>query len=95
MRDDSRYPPIPTNLLLDKRAGQIMAFMAAEPDELLSTQAVADYLGVSCQWLAVGRMRGYGPPFHKVSYRSVRYRRDELLRWLESRRAHRLQDAAD
>ena len=53
--------------------------------EYLNTQQVAAYLGVSHQWLEIGRSKGYGPPFIKAGYGSggiVRYKRSEIDRWM-------------
>jgi excisionase family DNA binding protein len=59
-------------------------------DELLTRQQVADYLKVQrCtleQWASTGREDG--PPYIKVG-RLVRYRREDLDRWLDSRREGR------
>ena len=38
-----------------------------------------------CPDLRVGRHKGYGPPFIKLSPRQVRYRRDAVLAWLQER----------
>jgi predicted site-specific integrase-resolvase len=48
---------------------------------LLTTVAAAEYLGVAPQTLAVWRIRGTGPVFLRVR-RIVRYRREDLDRWL-------------
>ena len=34
--------------------------------EYLTTREAAAYLGVSRQWLDIGRTKGYGPPFIKA-----------------------------
>ena len=72
---------------LDKRAGQLLA--EGDPregdDDLLETREVADWIGVSYEWLCIGRHRGFGPPFIKVSSRRVRYRRGDVRDWLRSR----------
>lgn len=53
--------------------------------ELLDDKAAAELLGVSPGTLAVWRCTGrYRLPFLKVG-RKVRYRRADLLAWLESR----------
>ncbi|HUS96770.1 MAG TPA: helix-turn-helix domain-containing protein, partial [Hyphomicrobiaceae bacterium] len=53
--------------------------------ELLSTPQLAEWLGVSTQWLEIGRSRGYGPPFIRMSPKRVRYRRGDVLDWLRER----------
>lgn len=54
-------------------------------NELLDEQAAADFLdlkpGTLAVWRSVGR---YGLPFVKVGHR-VRYRRSDLVAWLERR----------
>ena len=54
----------------------------------LNTREAAAYLGISRQWLEVGRSKGYGPPFIKAGNGQkgfVRYRRADLDQWM---RAH-------
>jgi predicted DNA-binding transcriptional regulator AlpA len=53
-------------------------------DETLLPSEVAELLKVSQSFLAKGRMRDDGPPYHKVG-RAVRYTRSEVLAWLKSR----------
>jgi hypothetical protein len=81
-----RGPPSPDERRhhLDKRAAAI----AAEPgddDELLTVVECASWLGVSVQFLDIGRSRGYGPPFARLSRNIVRYRRAEVRAWLIER----------
>ena len=56
-----------------------------DPDELLDTKSVARLIHVSEQWVEIGRIKKYGPPFVKVGPRLVRYRRSALVKWLRSR----------
>ena len=72
---------------IDKRAAALVEQNAANPDDLLSTSDLAEWLGVSTQWLEIGRSRGHGPKFIKLSPKCVRYRRADVLVWL-SQRAH-------
>jgi hypothetical protein len=74
-------------LHIDKRAADLLATTAAgeDGDDLLSTAAVAAWLGVSTVFLISGRTRGYGPKFTRVSPTVIRYRRSEVIKWLESR----------
>lgn len=52
----------------------------------LETQAeMAQWLGKSEAWLERGRWDGSGPPYVKVG-RSVRYRRADVLAWLDARK---------
>jgi hypothetical protein len=56
-----------------------------DDDTLLTTAAVAMWLGVSTQWLELGRCKGYGPVYVKVG-RLVRYRKGDVIAYLRSRR---------
>jgi hypothetical protein len=77
--------PAPKNLHIDKRADQVIAAGSGGEDEMLSTIQVAAWLGLSTQWLEIGRHRGYGPPFVKYGARRVMYRRGAVLAWLRQR----------
>lgn len=53
--------------------------------ELMTREEAADYLSIQTQTLAVWASNGrYNIPYIRVG-RSVRYRRSDLDRWLESR----------
>jgi hypothetical protein len=78
--------PVPTKFHLDRRASVILAASAAtDDDQLLSTAQTALWLGCSPQWLEIGRSKGYGPPFDRISPRMVRYRRNLVRAWLDQR----------
>lgn len=51
--------------------------------KLLTAKETADYLGISEQALAHLRFRGVGPKHVTIGERSVRYREDDLLSYLE------------
>jgi predicted DNA-binding transcriptional regulator AlpA len=71
---------------LDRRAGQLLAATLPEDDDdLLTTKQVADWLGMSDQWLEVGRGKGYGPPYVRLSARGIRYKRNDVVNWLKRR----------
>ena len=57
--------------------------MTADP--LLTTEQVAERIGVTPEALEHWRYRGAGPPWLKLSHKVVRYRQSELERWLDSR----------
>ena len=85
---------------LDRRAAKLATEMGAvgEPEDLLTTGKVAEWLGVSHQWLEIARSKGriYGPPFVKITPNMVRCRRrddDPLPRGVD-RRARREGGAA-
>jgi len=78
--------PPPLRHHLDRRAAELVEDgSGGNIDDLLATPAVADWLGVSTQWLEIGRTRGYGPPFVRLSTRRVRYCRADVLAWLKER----------
>ena len=58
--------------------------MAEDHIEYLSTEQVAAYLGMSRQWLEIGRHKGYGPPYIKLGH-AVRYKRSALDEWMLAR----------
>jgi predicted DNA-binding transcriptional regulator AlpA len=75
---------------LDRRAGQLLTTIkTTKADRLLmlSTHQVAELLGVSEQWLEVGRVKNYGPPFERLGPRLIRYPRAGLVKWLKQRQA--------
>jgi predicted DNA-binding transcriptional regulator AlpA len=70
---------------LDRRAADIAEKGAGDPDELLSTAALANWLGCSPQFLEIARSRGFGPRWCRLSSRRVRYMRSDVLAWLADR----------
>ena len=54
-------------------------------DQLMDEKEAASILCYSVRALQNWRHRGGGPKFVKVSARSVRYRRRDLLEWVEQR----------
>ena len=62
-------------------------------DQLINEVEAAKFLGYSVRALQNWRVRGGGPSYVKVSARSVRYRRRELISWSESRRQTSTSDA--
>ena len=80
-----RKGPKPRSHHIDQRADQVLATMGTDNDQMLTTRQVANMLGVSMQWLEIGRHRNYGPPCIQLGERCVRYRRDDIARWLEQR----------
>lgn len=54
-------------------------------DRRMNETEAADVLCYSVRALQNWRHRGGGPKFIKVSARSVRYRRRDLLDWIEAR----------
>jgi predicted DNA-binding transcriptional regulator AlpA len=54
-------------------------------DRLIDEFEAADFLGYSVRALRNWRVRGGGPRYVKVSSRSIRYRRIDLVAWAEAR----------
>ena len=52
---------------------------------LLSRIEIEAEYGISRRWLELAAISGEGPPFIKVSPRMVRYRRNQLEKWLNDR----------
>jgi hypothetical protein len=64
-------------------------------DCLISEGEAAQFLGYTARALQNWRVRGGGPHFIKVSSRSIRYRRRDLITWAEQRlRSHTSEMAA-
>ena len=78
-------PTRPKRHHIDKRAAAIALNDTGSADQLLCTQALADWIGVSVQFLEIGRCKGYGPKFKKISPTCVRYMRADVLAWLMAR----------
>jgi hypothetical protein len=78
----------PGSLHIDKRVDQVLDDPASDGDDndMLTTRAVAAWLGVSVAWLEIHRGRNDGIPFHQYSNRMVAYRRRDVLDWLDRRR---------
>lgn len=51
---------------------------------LLNTKQAANYLGVSASFLEKDRWAGSRIPFVRVGSRSIRYRHEDLLNFVES-----------
>ncbi len=61
--------------------------LARDPDYLdrmITEDEAAHFIGYTVRALQNWRLRGGGPKFIKVSGRSVRYRRRDLIEWAES-----------
>jgi predicted DNA-binding transcriptional regulator AlpA len=79
---------LPQSFHLDRRAADLAAQLltgTADPDQLLDTKQTAKLLGLSDQWVEIGRHRGYGPRYIKLSSRRIRYRRQDIIAWLDER----------
>ena len=63
-------------------------------DRLIDEREAASFLCYSVRALQNWRVRGGGPRFVKVSGRSVRYRRRDLIAWIEERTRSNTSEAA-
>jgi predicted DNA-binding transcriptional regulator AlpA len=72
---------------LDRRAGRILTEHVSEgpDDQMLTTAEVADWLGVSEQWLILLRGKSEGPRYSRLSPKIVKYRREAIRKWLRAR----------
>ena len=52
---------------------------------LLSRDQIEQEYGITRRWLELAAIRGGGPTYVKVGFRTVRYRREALERWLAER----------
>ncbi len=53
-------------------------------DKWIKEHEAAEFVGFSVRALQNWRVRGGGPRFAKTSSRSVRYRRRDLIEWMEA-----------
>jgi predicted DNA-binding transcriptional regulator AlpA len=77
--------PKPRRFHLDKRAHSLAEQGPGGGDDLLDSKQLADWIGTSTQWLELGRKKNYGPRFLRLGPRAIRYRRDDVWRWLNER----------
>ena len=71
--------------------------LARDPDyldRLINENEAAGFIGYSVRALQGWRVKGGGPQFVKVSARSIRYRRRDLIAWAESRLRSNSSEAA-
>ena len=62
--------------------------LARDPDyldRLINETEAAGFIGYTIRALQGWRLRGGGPRFVRVSGRSIRYRRRDLIAWAEAR----------
>ena len=70
---------------LDRRVDQIAAIGAGSDDDLLTTDEVASWFGVSRVWLEIGRSKNYGPKFTKLAAKIIRYKRGDCRKFIKAR----------
>lgn len=54
-----------------------------EPDELLTIEQAMELLSMSRTGLSNWRRQRQGPRWYRLSHREIRYRRSDLLAWLD------------
>ncbi|MFH1742169.1 MAG: DNA-binding protein [bacterium] len=59
--------------------------LQTDPDALMNEEQAAAFLKFTPRALQMWRHRGGGPQFVKISSRAVRYRKCDLLTWVEER----------
>lgn len=64
-------------------------------DRLIPEAEAARFVGYTIRALQNWRVRGGGPVFVRVSARSIRYRRRDLIAWTESKLARTTSDAGE
>ena len=60
-------------------------FGLAYLDQLVNERETAAFLDVTDRALQNWRLRGGGPPFVRISSRAVRYRRRDVIEWVNDR----------
>jgi len=81
-----REPGEPLRPAVDRRAHVVAAAISElPPDALLTAAEVAGWIGVHEATLANWRREGVGPARVKVGKRAHRYRKADILDWLEER----------
>jgi hypothetical protein len=73
----------------DAPAGRIIPL---DPDALLFQSEAAYLTGTSGRTLEAWRLHGGGPPFIALGRRAVRYRRRDLMDWIDARRRRSTSD---
>ena len=73
--------------------------LARDPDyldRLINESEAAGFIGYTIRALQGWRVKGGGPKFIKVSARSIRYRRRDLIEWADERlRSNTSQELAE
>jgi predicted DNA-binding transcriptional regulator AlpA len=52
---------------------------------LIKESETADFLKMSVRTIQGMRLRGGGPKFVRISHRAIRYRRVDLIAWIEAK----------
>jgi len=70
---------------IDRHANSIVEAGVGDDDDLLATRDMVAWFRKSKQWFEIGRSKGYGPPFIRLSPQVIRYRRGDVKAWLAER----------
>jgi predicted DNA-binding transcriptional regulator AlpA len=70
---------------MQKKTNSTFLHQIEKDDIYLTTPELAKYLKLSTQWLEIGRSKGYGPPFVRLTKRMVRYSLSEVHEWMRKR----------
>lgn len=74
---------------IDARTEQVTAALeriAKDDDTLFSTKELAALFGVTVTWCKIRRMRGEGPDWIALAPRCIRYRKRDIVKWLDTRK---------
>lgn len=66
-----------------------------DPASLLTEAEAAKLLKFTPRFLQARRVRGDSPPFVRISSRAIRYRRSDLVAWIEERVRTSTSDSGD
>ncbi len=69
-------------------------FDPPSPDDLLREEQAARLLGLSVRALQGWRRRHCGPPYVRIANHTIRYRRRDLIEWIERQRVMPLESRA-
>jgi predicted DNA-binding transcriptional regulator AlpA len=63
---------------------QVALYKPGDFLDLLTTEQVSKALDVTINTLQIWRHKGKGPRYIKLSRRAIRYRKEDILEWLEN-----------
>lgn len=58
----------------------------AQTEKLLTSEEVAQIVGVGTEQVKIWRSNGQGPKYLKLGHRTVRYKRADVEAWLDQNR---------
>jgi hypothetical protein len=89
MKSKSKSPGRP----LVYRTAKVSDMPEGANPEYMTTDEVAKWLTCSLIWLKILRGRGEGPDYQRLGPRTIRYRREDVTRWLKERVRTKLDEA--